>query len=180
VGEDVNPVDDDEVVSGQDGAQPLVMGLTVGEMEVAQHRDLVERRTHGRLGSDGCDARGVGMRPGDLDPHAGRRERRAVEWPADRGDLMPATDEAAGQEDERRHVAGGADRGERDAHEGQMAAMLRGAIRGPNRGAVIPPASRSRWTRPRCPRYGSRSSSIRASSARGSPASAQAIMLGTW
>ena len=42
------------------------------------------------------------------------------------------------------------------------------------------PTSSRRCTRPRWPRYGSRSSSMRASSARGSPASAHATTLGRW
>ena len=46
--------------------------------------------------------------------------------------------------------------------------------------AMMRPTSSRRCTRPRWPRYGSSSSSMRASSARGSPARAQATMFGRW
>ncbi len=48
------------------------------------------------------------------------------------------------------------------------------------RGGRMPDSSSSRTTRPRCPRYGSSSSSILASSPRASPASAQLTRFGRW
>lgn len=65
-------------------------------------------------------------------------------------------------------------------HRAQYRAKERIGIRGPNRGACSPPASSNRQTRPRCPGYGANSSSIRRSSPRTSPASAQATMFGMW
>ena len=52
--------------------------------------------------------------------------------------------------------------------------------RGPNAGARLPARPINRSTRPRWGRYGSSSSSIRASSPRGSPARFQLTVLGKW
>ena len=58
--------------------------------------------------------------------------------------------------------------------------MRRAPAAGRSAGARAPASSRSRVTRPRWPRYGSRSSSIRSSVPRGSRASAQQTMFGMW
>ena len=55
-----------------------------------------------------------------------------------------------------------------------------GIARAVLRGAWMPAAASSRQTRPRWPRNGASSASIRASSPRGSPASAQATVFGMW
>ncbi len=63
--------------------------------------------------------------------------------------------------------------------ERQIAAIERASGHGARRGLQPAPASMRRTTRLRWPRYGSSSSSIRASSASGSPASTQATRLGS-
>ena len=116
VGEHVDAVDDDEVVPGEQCAEAAVVVLAVGEVEVTEHGDLVQRWPAGGFGGDRRDPPRIGMRPGHLDPHARQRERGTVERPADGGHLVPALDEPARKEDERRHVTGRADRGKRDPH----------------------------------------------------------------
>ena len=63
---------------------------------------------------------------------------------------------------------------------GQNRANERIGARGPYFGAWMPAAASSRQTRPRWPRNGSSRASIRASSPRASPASAQATVFGMW
>ena len=71
--EGVDAVDDDEVVAGQQAEQGTVVRLAIGEMEVAQDRDLVQRPAPGGLGGDGGDPGRVGVRSGDLDTDTGDR-----------------------------------------------------------------------------------------------------------
>ena len=116
VREDMDAMDDDDVMAGQQRAQTPVVVLAVGEMEVAKDGDLLEGRPSGDFGRNGGDPSGVGMRAGDLDPHPGLREGGSMDRPADRGHLMAAVDEPPSEEDERRDVPGGADRRQRDPH----------------------------------------------------------------
>ena len=178
VSQRVDAVKQDEVVAAKQLAQPPEVRLAIGEMEVTQHGDLSHRALLRRFGGRRLDPSRIGVRSGHLDAHARPGKRRAVHRPRDRRHRMAAIDERAGEDRERTDVTGRADRGERDPH--QIVAMRRGAMRGPYRGGVIRATSSRRCTRPRCPRYGSSSSSMRASSARGSPASAHATTLGRW
>ena len=129
---------DHEIVAGEQGAEAAVVVLAVGKVEVAQHGDLVHRCPAGRLGRDRRDPRRIGMRPGDLDPHARLRERGTVDGPADGGHLVPALRRVA-REDAKGATSPVVPTVASAMRISQSAAMLRGAIRGPRRGAVIPP-----------------------------------------
>ena len=132
----VDAVEQHEVVARQELAEAPEVRLAIGKVEVPQDGDLVHRSPTGGIGGHRVDARRVRVRSGDLDSHAGLRQGRAVHRPGDRGHGVAAIDQGAGQDRERANVAGRADRRERDPH--QIAAMRRGAIRGPYRGGDDP------------------------------------------
>jgi hypothetical protein len=102
-----------------------------------------------------------------------------MDRPADRRHLVAAGDEPPGEEHERRDVAGGADRRQRDPHRSDGGDAARRHARAVPR-RDDPPDLQQALHPAALPRYGSSSSSIRASSARGSPASAQATVFGMW
>jgi hypothetical protein len=69
----MDPVQQNEVVVGQQLTQAAVMRLAVGEMEVAQDGHLLHRPSFGRVGGDCGDACRVCVRAGDFDLDAGLR-----------------------------------------------------------------------------------------------------------
>ena len=125
----VDPVKEDDVVAGQELAQPPEVGRAVLEMEVAQDGNLLHRSSAGRPCRDLVDPRRIGVRSGDLDAHPRLGERRRVHGPGDCRHLVAAFDERARERGERQDVADRPDRCQGDPH--QMALIRRGAVRGP-------------------------------------------------
>ncbi len=129
MGEGVDAMEQHDVVAGQQLPQAPIVRLAVGEMEVAEDRHLLQRAALGGIGGHAGNPGRVGMRPGDLDADTGLAEGGAMHRPADGRHVVPALDESPRQHREGPNVPGRADRGDRDPH--QMAAIRRGAMRGP-------------------------------------------------
>jgi hypothetical protein len=95
-------------------AQAPIVRRAVGQVEVAQHGNLVHRATRCRLGRHGGDALRVGVRAGSLDTQAGVLEGVGMDGPGDDGEVVSDGGEVTTQHDERADVAGRADGGDRD------------------------------------------------------------------
>jgi hypothetical protein len=140
LGERVDPVQQDEVVSRQQFPQPPVVSLAIGELEVAKDGDLLHRTAFSGACGHAGDPPRIGMRAGDLHLHARLRQGGPVHRPTDRGHVVATLDQASGERGERSHVAGGTDGRQGNPH--QIVAIRRGAMRGPKRGATTRPTSR--------------------------------------
>lgn len=125
----VDPVKEDDVVAGQELAQPPEVRRAVLEMEVAQDGNLLHRPSAGRTSRDLVDPRRIGVRPGDLDARPRLGERRRVHRPGDGRHVVAEFDERTCERGEGQDVADRPDRCQGDPH--QMALIRRGAVRGP-------------------------------------------------
>ena len=112
----VNAVKQHDVMTGQQLDEAPIVGLPVGEVEVAQYRHLLQRSAPCGVDRHRCDPGRIRVRAGDLDPDAGLSEGGAMDGPADGGHLVPALDEPAGQDRERADVASRADGRDGDPH----------------------------------------------------------------